>query len=201
MIVTLIKILSGIIVSITLFVLWQLHISRTIIQTSATTPGKETAYIVSYPGYHNSLVMNGEHGWKEFSYGDWDVYGRSFITLWTGFKSMGFPTQGALGFQKIQWDGNEIEMLSSLLGSLDIISIPVEGEKASELYKNLETHIEQRSSIGIYNSENNLFFVTHPHKYIAWHTCNNMLIEWLNALGLRTSGPGWAGNFVIKTMR
>lgn len=197
MLFSFLKILLTLFVGITGFVFWNLFCSQTNLEFPSALSHTKRAYIVNYQGNHNSLLLPGEKEWKEFSYGDWDVYGKSKITFWTGFKSMGIPSQGALGYRTIKWDGKDEQRLPKLLGSLEVLAIEVEFHKAELLLKNLEKHIESKRTTGTYNPQNHLFFVQYPKAYIAWHTCNNMLIDWLQNMGVRTKGLAWAGNFRV----
>jgi len=187
----------SLIAGIITFVLWNFLCSRTVISSPDNHDALQRIYILSYKGYHNSLLIFGDNGWKEFSYGDWDVYGKSKINFWTGFKSMGIPSQGALGFRNVKWNGMDESNLFEILKLIRVISINVDSKKVKNLYLELENLIETNSPTGVFNPINNLFFVFHPKNYMAWHTCNNMLIEWLEGLDVKTSGNGWAGNFIL----
>ena len=189
---TFIKLLCASIIFITLFVLWNIHCTKTLV---IQNDGDQTIYIAEYPGNHNSLLLPKGSKWVEFSFGDWDVYGISKVNFWTGFKSMGLPSQGALGTRTINWNGNDPKSLVTTYNLLKVIAVKVPIEHADRLRHELETWLDGRKGDGLFNQNNNLFFVKHPAKYAAWNTCNSMLVKWLREMGLKVTGNGWAGNF------
>ena len=191
---TFLKFSALIVTATALFVCWNIFCAQTLVKVNG---GIQTAYIATYPGNHNSLLLQHGKEWMEFSYGDWDVYGNSKVTFWTGFKSMGIRTQGAIGTRTIKWDGNDPGRFVEMYNMVNVLLINVDEKNADQLHSRLSKWVANNSGQGVFNPDNKLFFVKHPARYAAWHTCNNMLIKWLLELGLEINGSGWAGNFKV----
>ena len=195
---TFLKFSALLVVSTTLFVFWNIFCAQTLVKMNG---GTQTAYVATYPGNHNSLLLQHGAEWVEFSYGDWDVYGNSKVTFWTGFKSMGIPSQGTIGTRVIKWDGKHPDNFVKIQNMENVLPIKVNAKNADQLRSKLNLFIVNNREQGVFNSEHELFFVKYPTPYAAWHTCNNMLIKWLQEMDLEITGNGWAGNFEVAPPR
>ena len=139
----------------------------------------------------------------EYSYGDWDYYAAGQPGFWNGFAAIAWPTNAAFGRRRLSGAGpTRAELVDRRAPSRwrGLQSLVVERELALRL----STRLEARWHEGVardtprFNPAYDLLFVPDPRGYHAFHTCNTLLVTWLEELGCEVDGSGMFGDFVVR---
>ncbi|MEP1741699.1 MAG: hypothetical protein ABJI60_21220 [Kangiellaceae bacterium] len=154
----------------------------------ATSSNMERVYLIQYDTWgHHSLAFFRNGKLIEFTYGDWELFALNKRDLWTGWKNMTFPTEGALGKKIVGFNEGD-SICSKFIGCNKTASFQAPSHKVSELLIMLEESYLEESKSEVYNSLEEVFFVKHKRRYWLWHNCNHQLVEWLEYLGAKVSG-------------
>ena len=171
--------------------------------TTVVAPGSVkqpvTVFLLDH-GRTPSLVLPAEPGrMVRYMYGDWEWYARSNTTAWRGFLALFVPTQGTLGRDEFP----AVKSADALPGAVavgieELFPIEVERERAAALRQEIEAEFESQGERSVWSAESRARFVPHPQKYTWFTNSNQMMAEWLRALGCATRGPAFYSRWKVE---
>jgi hypothetical protein len=112
-----------------------------------------------------------------------------------------WPTQGALGRQRIEAAPARLDDLIAHLGIGIDEAFPLRVERAAvaALRQRLESLFEANRATLLYNPAPRLEFVHHPEPYTLFNSSNRKVAQWLRELGCEISGVPLLSNWRVET--
>ena len=138
-------------------------------------------YLILDAAHRGLVLRDASDQLIEYGYGDWDWYALRHDSWYHVFDTVLWPTQGTLG--RVETGSISEEQLRRRFHWMEIHRIPVDRTLNQELGRRLAADYESGQAEEIYNAAYNMHFVPYERSYSGWANCNDMVVEWLEALG------------------
>jgi hypothetical protein len=162
----------------------------TVIHLPSAPQDPETVFLVTH-GWSSSLVLRGQgDDASRWAWGDWRYYALGHTGILDGLAAVLWPTESALGRQRIESAPQTPDELFVRLGiGIDeMFVITVGREAVGRLEQQLQDLFAANVETLHYNPEPRLEFVKHPQRYHLFRNSNSRIADWLRELGCEVSG-------------
>ncbi|MDX1587971.1 MAG: hypothetical protein R3296_03455 [Oleiphilaceae bacterium] len=148
-----------------------------------------TLYLMDH-GRHASLILPHEdNGWVRYAHGEWRWYARLEQGYWRGAQALFWPTRATIGRQRLQQVPTRPGVHATIPeGFRQRIELVAEAQRVRVLRERLDGHFAEPSQ-RVFQPVFNLEFVPYPRSYWFGRNSNRTMADWLEALGVRVSGP------------
>lgn len=156
------------------------------------TPAK--VYLLDFGRTASLVLPNTDGGMTRYAYGDWDWYARRQTGMWNAITALAWPTEGALGRERLPASPDQETLKKHLpYPAENIYELTVDQDKALALSRQLDAAFAARPETLFHQPEVSLEFVRYPERYWAFHNSNHVTVRWLEQLGADTRGcPVWS---------
>lgn len=156
------------------------------------------AYLVNH-GRHASLVVPDEKGaWLRYSHGEWRWYALNETGPWRAVQAILWPTRATIGRGRLaRAPENGTPLAGIPEGYVEATAFQVPRSRVAALRRRLDHHFEtadRHHFQPIYQ----LVFVPYPEDYWFMHQSNEVVANWLRALGLEVNGPTLFSNWEFE---
>jgi hypothetical protein len=146
-----------------------------------------TVSIVDYGPIHTSLLLPADPGQVvELAYGEWDWFVEGRTAWYRIFPVLCWPTRGALGRRELS-----VEEARELLDQVPEgrhVTFAAERARIAALRRGIEEDFAAAERVISSPRMPGFRFIPAAEGYHACHTCNDVVIRWLEALGCEVGG-------------
>lgn len=147
------------------------------------------AYLINH-GRHASLVLPDSNGqWRRYVHGEWRWYALDETGPLRAIQAILWPTQATIGrgtLSRSPENGSPLPGIPE--GYAEAISFQVSQSRVASLRQRLDDYFEN-PEMHHYQPIYALEFVPFPRSYWFLHQSNEVIANWLRALGLEVRGP------------
>ncbi|MDX1633895.1 MAG: hypothetical protein R3280_04615 [Marinobacter sp.] len=152
-------------------------------------PSATRAFLVNH-GRHASLVLPAQdEGWLRYSHGEWRWYALNEKGVWRALQAILWPTRAAIGRGRLAGPPQDNRPVPGIPeGYVEATGFAVPASRVAALRRRLDGYFETadtRKFQPLYQLE----FVPYPKDYWFMHQSNEVMANWLRALGLEVTGP------------
>ena len=146
-------------------------------------------------GLHTTLILPYKNGVSyRWGYGDFRYYALGEKSFTNSFVALFFPTQAALGREKLS---SPLDLAHASKVVKNIYVIHLERVKVYQLQEELLFIFDNATLI--HRSEEFSFeFADHPKKYHLFHNSNKMVALWLSSMGAKVSKYPILANWKVE---
>jgi hypothetical protein len=167
----------------------------------ATVADPQTVVLLTH-GKSSSLVLpDDDGGTTRWAFGDWRYYALGRKGPFESAAAVLWPTQAALGRQRLERSPVRLDDLITALGIGIDDAFPLRVERAAvdALRQRLQAIFEANRATLLYNPGPRLEFVHHPEPYTLFNSSNRKVAQWLRDLGCTVSGVPLLANWRVET--
>lgn len=167
----------------------QLHGCAATIIPPENPPNPRPAFVLDH-GRHTTLVVVDSGGRPvRYAFGELGWYTDGQIGIFRGMGAMLLPASGTLGRRVLEGKPSASNVLQRVGVNVEhLYCIAVDGERADELQRMLNSIFKENLATARYHSGWNLEFVEHPADYWFGQTSNQAVENWLVKLGSEVTG-------------
>ncbi len=164
----------------------------------ADTGPSTRAYLVNH-GRHASLVLPGEdEEWLRYSHGEWRWYALDETGPWRAVQAILWPTQATIGRGRLPRPPKTGRHLAGIPeGYVEATPFLASQSRVAALRHRLDEHFETAEKRH-FQPRYQLEFVPYPKDYWFMHQSNEVVANWLRALGLEVNGPTLFSNWEFQ---
>ena len=164
------------------------------------SPENPRAVFVLDHGQHSSLVLEDKHGaLTRYSYGDWRYYAEGKTGFWSGLRALFIPTQAALGRKQLAGPATLNNVHQQIkIAIINTVLLEAEAAVVDDLQHQLDLIYQQNQQSKRYRLDFDLEYVPHPMAYSIRHNSNQVIGQWLTALGSEIHGWPFLSNWSIQ---
>lgn len=168
------------------------------VRVPAAPLNPESVWLLQF-AYHSGLAMaDGPGQLVVYEFGEWGWYAENDTRWYRMFDVFLWPSRGTLARRRLSVnDPVDIDRLRWLFFADRVWTLHVESARVAALRERLHRAYEQRQDSEYYDQQLDTYFVYAEQSYHAFRTCNDVMIQWLEALDMDVSAFFWTTKWQV----